>query len=77
MISFFPAYILCCLSIIKKPAFSDFIFEDALDDGRRMIEYASKLEGIEKVHLLGFSMGGAISSLIAMSVMYGLTYLIK
>ena len=45
--------------------FSDFIFEDALDDGKRMIEYASKLEGIEKVHLLGFSMGGAISSLIA------------
>lgn len=45
--------------------FSDFIFEDALDDGRRMIEYARNLEGIEKVHLLGFSMGGAISSLIA------------
>lgn len=44
--------------------FSDFIFEDAMDDGRRIIEYASRIGGIEKVHLLGFSMGGAISSLI-------------
>lgn len=44
--------------------FSDFVFEYALDDALRMIDYAKKIKGIEKVHLLGFSMGGAISSLV-------------
>ncbi len=45
--------------------FSDFIFEDAVDDAKRMLSYAKEIPGIEKVDLLGFSMGGAISSLIA------------
>lgn len=44
--------------------FSDFIFENALDDARRMITYAKNIKGIQKVYLLGFSMGGAIASLI-------------
>lgn len=45
--------------------FFDFVFEDALDDALRMVEYAKSIDGIKKVHLLGFSMGGAIASLVA------------
>ena len=45
--------------------FGDFIFENAVEDSKLMIEYAKKIKGIEKVYLLGFSMGGAIASIIA------------
>lgn len=44
--------------------FSDFIFEDGLDDCYRMLDYARKLDGIKNVSILGFSMGGAIASLV-------------
>ena len=45
--------------------FRDFIFENAVEDSKLMIEYAKKIKGIERIYLLGFSMGGAIASLIA------------
>ena len=45
--------------------FGDFIFENAVSDSKLMVEYAKNIEGIEKVYLLGFSMGGAIASIIA------------
>ena len=45
--------------------FGDFIFETAVDDAYRMIDYAKKVEGIKRVYLLGFSMGGAIASIVA------------
>ncbi len=44
--------------------FYNFIFEDAVSDGKLMIDYARSLEGIKKVDLLGFSMGGAIAGLL-------------
>ena len=45
--------------------FYDFTFIDAVDDAKRMLEFAHKLEGIEEVYLLGFSFGGGLASLIA------------
>ena len=45
--------------------FSDFNFLDAVDDAKRILDYAHKLEGIEEVAILGFSFGGGISGLIA------------
>ena len=45
--------------------FGDFIFENAVSDSKEMIKYAKNIKGIEKVYLLGFSMGGAIASIIA------------
>lgn len=45
--------------------FYDFSFNDALDDAIRMIDYAKKVENIKEVYILGFSMGGAIASLVA------------
>ena len=45
--------------------FRDFIFENAVSDSKLMLKYAHEIKGIEKVYLLGFSMGGAIASLIA------------
>lgn len=45
--------------------FSDFVFENALDDANRMIKYAKEVEGIKECYLLGFSMGGAMASLVA------------
>ena len=45
--------------------FKDFIFENAVIDALKMVEYAKNIISIEKVYLLGFSMGGAIASIIA------------
>ncbi len=45
--------------------FSDFTFLDALDDAKKVLEYAHNIEGIQKVAILGFSFGGALASLIA------------
>ena len=45
--------------------FSDFTFLDAVDDAKRMLEFAHNIEGIEKVAILGFSFGGGVSGLIA------------
>lgn len=45
--------------------FSDFTFLDALDDAKRILEYAHGVEGIEEVAILGFSFGGGVAGLIA------------
>lgn len=45
--------------------FSEFLFTDALEDSKLMIDYAFSLQGIKKVSLLGFSMGGLIASLLS------------
>ena len=45
--------------------FNEFTFLDAVDDAKRILNYAHNLEGINEVAILGFSFGGAISSLIA------------
>lgn len=45
--------------------FYDFNFDDAIDDALRMIDFAKKIDGIEKVQILGFSFGGAVASLVA------------
>ncbi len=45
--------------------FTDFDFNDALDDAKRMIEYARSIQGIESVELVGFSFGGAVASMVA------------
>lgn len=44
--------------------FKDFVFENAVDDARRIIKYASSIEKIKKIDLLGFSMGGAIAEIV-------------
>ncbi|MFA6661770.1 MAG: alpha/beta fold hydrolase [Bacilli bacterium] len=44
--------------------FSDFVFEEAIDDAKRMIKYARSIQGIKRVILLGYSLGGAIASLV-------------
>jgi len=45
--------------------FYDFSFVNAVDDAKRIIEYARNLEGIQEVYVLGFSFGGAVASLVA------------
>ena len=45
--------------------FSDFTFLDAVDDAKRILEYAHNVEGIEEVAILGFSFGGGLAGLIA------------
>ncbi len=45
--------------------FYDFRFDWATEDGLLMIEEAKKIKGIKHVCLLGFSLGGAIASVIA------------
>ena len=45
--------------------FYDFTFNNAIDDAKRIIEYAHNLEGIEEVYILGFSFGGAVAGLVA------------
>ena len=44
--------------------FKDFTFDQAINDSKLMIDYASEVENITKVSLLGFSMGGAIAALV-------------
>jgi len=44
--------------------FIDFRFDQALEDGKLMIDYALGIEQINEVSLLGFSMGGAIAALL-------------
>ncbi len=45
--------------------FYEFGFNDTLDDAKRIIDFATNIEGIESVAILGFSYGGAIASLVA------------
>jgi len=44
--------------------FIDFRFDQALDDARLMLNYAFNISNIQEVDVLGFSMGGAIASLV-------------
>lgn len=44
--------------------FIDFRFDKAIDDAKIMLDYAFSIEGIKEVDVLGFSMGGAIASLV-------------
>lgn len=44
--------------------FYEFNFDTALDDAKLMIDYAFNLPKVKDVILLGFSMGGAIASLV-------------
>jgi pimeloyl-ACP methyl ester carboxylesterase len=44
--------------------FVDFRFDEAISDAKLMLDYAFKIDGIKEVSLLGYSMGGAISSLV-------------
>lgn len=45
--------------------FYDFSFNDTLDDAQRMIKFAKEVPGIKEVYILGFSLGGAVASLVA------------
>lgn len=45
--------------------FWDFEFTGALDDAKRIIEYAHNVEGIKEVYVMGYSFGGAVSGMIA------------
>lgn len=49
--------------------FADFTFDTMMDEARQMIEYAKNISGIEKVDLLGFSMGGAVAGMMAREYM--------
>lgn len=44
--------------------FIDFRFDEALDDAKLMLDYAFSLKQIKDVMVLGFSMGGAIASIV-------------
>ena len=44
--------------------FVDFRFDEAINDAKLMLDYAFLVEGIKEVSVLGFSMGGAIASLV-------------
>ncbi len=45
--------------------FYDFRFDWAVEEAYLMLEEARKIKGIKKVYLLGFSLGGAIASIVA------------
>ena len=45
--------------------FYDFDFDYLLEDAKQMIEFAKNVKGIKEVELLGFSLGGAVASLVA------------
>ena len=45
--------------------FYEFGFNDTLDDAKRIIDFATNIEGVESVAILGFSYGGAIAGLVA------------
>ena len=49
--------------------FYDFTYDTMISEAKQMIDYAFKLDGVKKVSLLGFSMGGAVASI--MSSVYG------
>lgn len=45
--------------------FKDFTFDTLMDEANLILDFAWKVEGVSEVCLLGFSMGGAVASLIA------------
>ena len=45
--------------------FNEFEFDAAIDDAKRMAKFASEVEGIKEVCILGFSFGGGLAGLIA------------
>ncbi len=45
--------------------FLDFTFDTLIDDASDIIEYVFRLDKIERVNLLGFSMGGAVAAMMA------------
>ena len=45
--------------------FKDFTFDTMMSEAKQMVEYAFKLEGVKKVSVLGFSMGGAVASIMS------------
>lgn len=45
--------------------FAEFRFDEALDDAKRMIDYAHDILLFRKISLLGFSMGGWVASLVS------------
>ena len=49
--------------------FKEFTMDTMIAEAKQIFEYAKKLEGIEKVDLLGFSMGGGVSTIL--SSIYG------
>mgnify|MGYP000843898794 CR=1 FL=1 len=44
--------------------FVEFMFDEAINDAKLMLDYAFSVAGIKEVSVLGFSMGGAIASLV-------------
>ena len=45
--------------------FYDFTFDTMIDEAKQMIDYAFKLDGVKKVSVLGFSMGGAVATIMS------------
>ncbi len=45
--------------------FKDFTFDTMMDEAKMIIDYAFSLDGVKDVSLLGFSMGGAVSSIMS------------
>ncbi len=44
--------------------FSDFDFDYLLEDAKDMLSFARRVDGIKEVYVLGFSLGGAVASLV-------------
>ena len=45
--------------------FYDFTYDTMFSEAKQIIDYAFKIEGVKKVSLLGFSMGGAVASIMS------------
>ena len=45
--------------------FSEFTFDTMMSEAKEIIDYAFNLEGVKRVSLLGFSMGGAVASIMS------------
>lgn len=45
--------------------FYDFTFDTMMSEAKQIIDYAFKVDGVKKVSLLGFSMGGAVASIMS------------
>lgn len=47
--------------------FKDFTFDTMFSDANLIIDYARKIDGVKNISLLGFSMGGAVASYVAIN----------
>ena len=45
--------------------FKDFTFDTLMTEANLLLDYAKKIEGVKKIILLGYSMGGAVAAMIA------------